>query len=219
MQYLCFGKQVLERCSTFEFRRYQHFVCVLQEYNLCLQQWRTRGPSTVYLLSSRTGRGPRLIGNVGDVKCRYLFQCARTYIQESHLNFWRSVENSIEFMLTHPSGLEGQQQQVRRAVEITGFISSKEEQSHVHLLTAGEVSLHFCFTSMIASDIFSKNLIDVSDYSDEEEDQSDSQGVIVVDAGGGTIDLSAYSMKLSPTSFEDIAPAECDIFLIKLSTC
>ncbi|KAG2139676.1 hypothetical protein DEU56DRAFT_799448 [Suillus clintonianus] len=73
-----------------------------------LQQSRTRGPSTVYLLSSRTGRGPRLISNAGDVKCRYLFQCARSYIQESHSNFWRSVENSIEFVLTHPNGWEGQ---------------------------------------------------------------------------------------------------------------
>jgi hypothetical protein len=63
---------------------------------------------------------------------------------------------------------------------------------------------------MIASDTFSKTLIDVSDYSDDEDDQSDSKGVVVVDAGGGTIDLSAYSMKLSPTSFEEIAPAECE---------
>jgi hypothetical protein len=142
---------------------------------------------------------------------RYLFQCARTYIQESHLNFWRSVENSIEFVLTHPNGWEGQQQhQIRRAVELAGFISSKEEQSHVHLLTEGEASLHFCVTNMIASDTFSKTLIDVSDYSDDEDDQSDSKGVVVVDAGGGTIDLSAYSMKLSPTSFEEIAPAECE---------
>ncbi|KAG1734623.1 hypothetical protein EDB19DRAFT_1638867 [Suillus lakei] len=141
---------------------------------------------------------------------RYLFQCARTYIQEAHLNFWRSVENSIEFVLTHPNGWEGQQQQqIRRAVELAGLISTKEEQSHVHLLTEGEASLHFCVTNVIASNIFSKTPIDVSDYSDEEEDQSDSQGVIVVDAGGGTIDLSAYSMKLSPTSFEEIAPAEC----------
>ncbi|KAG1746337.1 hypothetical protein EDB19DRAFT_1905800 [Suillus lakei] len=143
---------------------------------------------------------------------RYLFQCARTYIQESHLNFWRSVENSIEFVLTHPNGWEGQQQQqIRRAVELAGLISSKEEQSHVHLLTEGEASLHFCVTNVIASDVFSKTPIDVSDYWDEEEDQSDSQRVIVIDAGGGTIDLSAYSMKLSPTSFEEIAPAECSL--------
>ncbi|KAG1846557.1 hypothetical protein DFJ58DRAFT_747163 [Suillus subalutaceus] len=120
---------------------------------------------------------------------RYLFQCARTYIQESHLNFWRSVENSIEFVLTHPNGWEGQQQQqIRRAVELAGLISSKEEQSHVHLLTEGEASLHFCVTNVIASDTFSKTPLDVSDYSDDEEDQSDSQGVIV-----------------------EIAPAECSL--------
>ncbi|KAG2129861.1 uncharacterized protein EDB93DRAFT_1265156 [Suillus bovinus] len=145
----------------------------------------------------------------------YLFQCARTYIQEAHLDFWRSVKNSIEFVFTHPNGWEGQQQQqIRRAVELAGLISSTEEQSHVHLLTEGEASLHFCVTNVIASDTFSKTPMDASDYSDDDDDdddddQSDSQGVIVIDAGGGTIDLSAYSMKLSPTCFEEIAPAEC----------
>ncbi|KAG2135825.1 hypothetical protein DEU56DRAFT_390061 [Suillus clintonianus] len=87
--------------------------------NLCLQQSRTRGPSTVYLLSSRTGSEPRLIGNAGDVKCRYLFQCARTDIQESHSNFWSSVENSIEFVITRPNGWEGQQQQQQQQ-QVTG---------------------------------------------------------------------------------------------------
>jgi hypothetical protein len=140
---------------------------------------------------------------------RYLFQCARTYIQQSHLNLWRSVENSIEFVLTHPNGWEGpQQQQIRRAVELAGLISSKDKQSHVHLLTEGEASLHFCVANVIASDAFSSPIA-VSDFPVEEEDQSGSQGVLIVDAGGGTIDLSAYSMKLSPTSFEEIAPAEC----------
>ncbi|KAG2129635.1 hypothetical protein DEU56DRAFT_741267 [Suillus clintonianus] len=126
---------------------------------------------------------------------RYLFQCARTYIQESHLNFWRSVENPIEFVFTHPNGWEGQQQQqIRRAVELGGLISSEDEQSHVHLLTEGEASLHFCVIGAVASHKFSKTPI---------------EGVVLIDAGGGTIDLSAYSMKLSPTSFEEIAPAEC----------
>ncbi|KAG2141878.1 hypothetical protein DEU56DRAFT_714937, partial [Suillus clintonianus] len=115
---------------------------------------------------------------------RYLFQCARTDIQESHSNFWSSVENSIEFVITRPNGWEGQQQQQQQQQQIAGLISSKEEQSYVHLLTDGEVII-------------------------SEEDQSDSQGVIVVDAGGETIDLSACSMNLSPTSFEEIAPAEC----------
>ncbi|KAG1830170.1 hypothetical protein EV424DRAFT_1581208 [Suillus variegatus] len=135
---------------------------------------------------------------------RYLFQCARTYIQESHLDLWGSIKNSIEFVFTHPNGWEGQQQQqIRRAVELAGLISSKEEQSHVHLLTEGEASLHFCVTYVITSDTFSRTPGPI------EEDQTDSQGVIIVDAGGGTINLSSYSMKPSATSFKEIAPAEC----------
>jgi hypothetical protein len=78
----------------------------------------------------------------------------------------------------------------------------------VHLLTEGEASLHFCVSNVIASDAFSSPIA-VSDFPPEEEDQTGSQGVVIIDAGGGTIDLSAYSMKLSPTSFEEIAPAEC----------
>ncbi|KAG1856935.1 hypothetical protein C8R48DRAFT_718351 [Suillus tomentosus] len=141
---------------------------------------------------------------------RYLFQCARTYIQESHLDLWGSIKNSIELVFTHPNGWEGQQQQqIRHAVELAGLISSKEEQSHVHLLTEGEASLHFCVTNVITSDTFSRTPIEVSDYSDDKEDQTDRQGVVIVDAGGGTINLSSYSMKPSATSFKEIAPAEC----------
>jgi hypothetical protein len=135
---------------------------------------------------------------------RYLFQCARIYIQESHLNLWRSIQNSIEFVLTHPNGWEGpQQQQIRRAAELAGLVSSKDEQSHVHLLTEGEASLHFCVTNVIMSDAFSFPI------AGPDSKTGGRSGVVIVDAGGGTIDLSAYSMKLSPTSFEEIAPAGC----------
>jgi hypothetical protein len=148
---------------------------------------------------------------------RYLFQCVRTYIQESHLNLWGSVENSIEFVFTHSNGWEGlQQQQIRRAAELAGLIPSKEEQSHVHLLTEGEASLHFCITNVITSDAFSSPIA-VSNFPVEEEVQSGSQGVVIIDAGAGTIDLSAYSMQLSPPSFEEIAPAECRLSLISVT--
>jgi hypothetical protein len=141
---------------------------------------------------------------------RYLFQCAQTDIQESHPNLWRSVENSIEFVLTHPNGWEGpQQQQIRRAVELAGLISSKEGQSHVQLLTEGEASLHSYLADVIATDAFSSPSIAVSGFPAHTNGPSGSQGVVIIDAGSGTINLNAYSMKLSPTSFEEIAPAEC----------
>ena len=141
---------------------------------------------------------------------RYLFKCAKAYITEAHTCLWESLENDIEFVLTHPNGWEGpQQQQIRHAAELGGLVP-EEGQSRIHLLTEGEASLHFCVTNILTSDAFDATPILYSDEPEEEpEPQPDHQGVIIIDAGGGTVDLSAYSMKLSPTSFKEIAPAEC----------
>ncbi|KAN0081544.1 hypothetical protein V8E55_009168, partial [Tylopilus felleus] len=148
---------------------------------------------------------------------RYLFSCACNYIIESHASgdsMWRSLENNIEFILTHPNGWEGfQQQEIRHAVKIAGLIPGKKQHAgRIHLLTEGEASLHFCVTNMLASDSLSKfPYVSTNDLEEEEIDESEHQGVVVIDAGGGTIDLSAYSIKLSqPREFKEIAPAELD---------
>ncbi|KAL4079085.1 hypothetical protein J3A83DRAFT_4367804 [Scleroderma citrinum] len=150
---------------------------------------------------------------------RYLFNCAKEFITEAHASgslVWGSLENNMEFILTHPNGWEGpQQRQIRNAAELGGLIPDREEgQSRIHLLTEGEASLHFCVTNILTSDTFSNTPIVCTEEPEEveevpEEQQQEHQGVIIIDAGGGTVDLSAYSMKLSPTSFREIAPAEC----------
>jgi len=144
---------------------------------------------------------------------RYLYQCSRKYIEDSHgPSLWKSVEGRIEFVLTHPNGWEGpQQKQIRAAAAFAGLIPNTQEgQSRVHLLTEGEASLHFCVTRVLASDVLSRTPIAAPLNADDDPTDPGSQGVVIVDAGGGTIDLSAYSMQLSPTSFEEIAPAECE---------
>ena len=150
---------------------------------------------------------------------QYLFNCARNYITESHVSgasMWRSMENNIEFILTHPNGWEGlQQQQIRRAAEIAGLVPGGDEHAgRIHLLTEGEASLHFCVTHVLASDSLSNLPIVTADgLEEEEEDESENQGIVIIDAGGGTIDLSAYSVRLSPPrEFKEIAPAECKSF-------
>jgi hypothetical protein len=163
-------------------------------------------------------QGKSAVQVLGDFM-RYLFSCTRNYIIESHASgasMWRSMENNIEFILTHPNGWEGlQQQQIRRAAEIAGLIPSGDEHaSRIHLLTEGEASLHFCVTHVLASDSFSTLPIVSSDELEEEqeeqEEQEEHQGIVIIDAGGGTIDLSAYSIKLSPPKeIKEIAPAEC----------
>jgi len=61
------------------------------------------------------------------------------------------------------------------------------------MLTEGEASLHFCVANLVNA----------------ETTNQAAQGVAIIDAGGGTIDLSMFSMKSNPISCEEIAPAEC----------
>ena len=79
---------------------------------------------------------------------RYMYACARTYIEESHANgtaLWTSVEDEIQFILTHPNGWEGiQQTQFRDASVSAGLIpDTTAGRSRIAFVTEGEASLHF----------------------------------------------------------------------------
>ena len=83
-------------------------------------------------------------------------------------------------MFTHPNGWEGaQQQQIRRAVELAGLMTS-------NVTSTSEAILHFCVANVIASDGFSSTIA-VSDSPVDVIDQSGSQGVAIVDVGGGAM--------------------------------
>ncbi|KAL1725504.1 hypothetical protein EV714DRAFT_221153 [Schizophyllum commune] len=129
----------------------------------------------------------------------YLFTCARTYIQETHpggVRFWTSIAHNIDFVLTHPNGWEGYQQaQMREAAVQAGLVADTDEgKARVSFVTEGEASLHFCLN---------KGLI--------VEGMKDGKGVIIVDAGGGTVDLSAYAQVKTGAniSYTEVAPAQC----------
>lgn len=144
---------------------------------------------------------------------RYLYHCSRKYIDDSHgPALWKSLDGRIEFVLTHPNGWEGsQQKQIRAAAAFAGLIPNTQEgQARVHLLTEGEASLHFCVNKVLAADHLSRALIAAPQNAEDDPADPGTRGVVIIDAGGGTIDLSAYCMQLSPTSFEEIAPAECE---------
>lgn len=94
---------------------------------------------------------------------KYLFDCAKTFIKDTHSpELWASVENNIDFVLTHPNGWEGAQQaQIRRAAVRAGFISDTPKgQSRLQLLTEGEASLHFCIANGLTSDSVAVSLRD-----------------------------------------------------------
>ena len=127
---------------------------------------------------------------------KYIFYCAKIYLQEHHLQFtWSTIEHSIEYIFTHPNGWEGVEQLYSRAIECAGLIpSTPEGRSRVHMLTEGEASLHF----------YVSNLLNL-----ETASQAAPQGVVIIDAGDVTIDLNMFSLTSFPISCEEIAPAEC----------
>jgi hypothetical protein len=88
---------------------------------------------------------------------RYLYQCASTYIQTTHASgkdLWNSVKTRTEFVLSHPNGWEGaQQNQMRQAAVLAGLIPDTQAgHARIQLVTEGEASLHFCVRNGLATD-------------------------------------------------------------------
>ena len=79
---------------------------------------------------------------------RYLFECTKAYIQESHGNgdaVWASVEKDVDFVISHPNGWGGyQQSQLREALIMAGLVEEGEDNDRrVSFITEGEAGLHF----------------------------------------------------------------------------
>lgn len=82
----------------------------------------------------------------------YLYQCTRTYIRETQVGnmselLWDSLEGEIDFVLSHPNGWGGAQQDaMRRAAVKAGLVTEVEAHSRVTFVTEGEASMHFCLS-------------------------------------------------------------------------
>ncbi|KAK0209594.1 hypothetical protein IW262DRAFT_1486534 [Armillaria fumosa] len=94
---------------------------------------------------------------------------------------------------SHPNGWEGtQQKKLCRAAVYAGLIPNNDKgQERIHFVTEGEASLHFCIDRGLSSFI------------------KDEEGVMIIDAGGGTVDISTYSRAPNDQSFEEIATPAC----------
>ncbi|THH13132.1 hypothetical protein EW146_g7051 [Bondarzewia mesenterica] len=122
----------------------------------------------------------------------YLYDRARVFITETHANgnlLWQSVEGDVDFILSHPNGWEGSQQSaMRRAAIKAGLVPDTfEGRERVKFVTEGEASFHYC----VSSGLTGKN-------------------VMIVDAGGGTVDVSTYKFTNSaPVVINEMAAPGC----------
>lgn len=127
---------------------------------------------------------------------------------------WKSVQTNIKYVLTHPNGWGGSQQaEMRRAAVLASLVSENEkDQLRIAFVTEGEASLHYCLLSgMTAEGIeVSHRSFWITAAHLMSDNCQGTAGVIIVDAGGGTIDVTSYR-RVSSKSFEEIANPKCTL--------
>ena len=145
---------------------------------------------------------------------RYLFHSTRKVFKELEPNGelrWDSISESIELVLTHPNGWGGPQQaQLRNAAVIAGIVQDTPAgYSRVHFVTEGEASFSFCAANTEAG----KNLKVRRTVSTQCRFLTYLQAgeqALIIDAGGGTIDISTYKVLSSrPLRVEELYEPEC----------
>ena len=147
---------------------------------------------------------------------RYLFDSTKTLFKDSEPNGdlrWDSVSNNIELVLTHPNGWGGlQQTQLRAAAVKAGIVpDTPDGRSSVHFVTEGEASFNFCATHTQAGKDLNVRYLDPSGVSRLTRSQPGEQ-VLIIDAGGGTIDFSTYTVLNSgPLQVEELYEPECEL--------
>jgi hypothetical protein len=119
---------------------------------------------------------------------------------ETHANgadLWASVKDQIHFVLSHPNGWEGAQQAEMRKASVLAKLIPDTTAGHARLsfVTEGEASLHFAVHNGLPMGVM-----------------EDGEGVVIVDAGGGTIDISSYSKNVGEAKhrFEEVAAPQCN---------
>ena len=146
---------------------------------------------------------------------RFLFHSTRKVFKDSEPNGelkWNSISESIELVLTHPNGWGGPQQaHLRNAAVKAGIVQDTPDgRSHVHFVTEGEASFSFCATHTEAG----KNLKVCHIFPTQCQILTHSQcgeQVLIIDAGGGTIDISTYQvLNNGPLRVEELYEPNCE---------
>lgn len=146
----------------------------------------------------------------------YLFDCAHKYICDNHGELlWDVVKGHIHFVLSHPNGWSGPQQKIMRSAAIAGKLipDSEEGRSRLQFVTEGEASLNHCinqglFTSRLQVSCIRLEQLNLQTHLSQ---CLICQNALVVDAGGGTVDLSVYSVSLRSMKCEELVAARCEL--------
>ena len=79
----------------------------------------------------------------------YLMNCCESFIKEVHPTYassWNELAETAGFILCHPNGWGGsQQERMRKSAIKAGLVPDTEDgRNRVQFVTEGEASLHYC---------------------------------------------------------------------------
>jgi hypothetical protein len=146
---------------------------------------------------------------------RYLFDSTKALFESWEPNGelrWESISKSIELVLTHPNGWRGLQQSRLRAAAIKAGIiqDTPAEHSRVHFVTEGEASFSFCAMHTQTGENLKVCQLSLLRAVFLTRSQPGEQALII-DAGGGTIDISAYTvLNNGPLQVEELYEPESE---------
>ena len=146
---------------------------------------------------------------------RYLFDSVRAYIEESEhkgKELWGKFAGKIDLILTHPNGWEGREQDhLRKSVVQAKIFTEKEAVSRVSFVTEGEASFNFCVAHTSCGESLEVVFILFSFEMRSDYLPKPGHKVLVVDAGGGTLDVSSYTVNsTSPLKVEEFHEPKCN---------
>ena len=147
---------------------------------------------------------------------RYLFDSTKEFIRESEpmgKELWEKIESNIDLILSHPNGWEGREQDfLRRSVVQASILTEEQALSRVSFVTEGEATFNYCVINTqstesleVSPSIFQSRSCILNPHFKA------GHKVFVIDAGGGTIDISSYNVtSISPLKVEEFHEPKCE---------
>ncbi|KAG8903284.1 hypothetical protein FRB99_003525 [Tulasnella sp. 403] len=128
---------------------------------------------------------------------RYMRRAVEDSVQadEAGNKPWNALKDGVIYILSHPNGWEGQQQaELRQAVIWANLIpNTPEGQARLILVSEGEASFHSCVDPRLLA----------SDNGDQQN-----PSIVVVNAGGGFVDISSFQASgEDPSHFREAGAA------------
>ena len=144
---------------------------------------------------------------------QYLYGCSRDFIQDTYPDgvfLWESLHGDAQFILSHPATWGGKQHDMLRKCMVQSGLLPNPHSSRVTFVSEGEANLHYVMRHKhelgLNGDV---SCLDTHSLHHRASPhtlcQQSGAGILVLDAGAGTVDIGSYNVtQWSPVTMEEM---------------